>query len=72
VISQEYWLPELTARVSSRREWEAKGSKDMVQRARDEVDRILKEHVPDPPLESSVVEQLNKVVAGSLSGARKA
>jgi trimethylamine:corrinoid methyltransferase-like protein len=44
----------------------------MVQRARDEVDRILKEHVPDPPLESSVVEQLNKVVAGSLSGARKA
>jgi len=71
VIPQEYWLPELTARVSSRREWEAKASKDMVQRARDEVDRILREHRPDPPLEPRVVEQLNRIAAESPTRADK-
>ena len=65
MMSQEYWLPELTARVSSRREWEAKASKDAVQRARDEVNRILREHLPDPPLEPMIVEQLNKIVTQS-------
>lgn len=65
MASQEYWLPKITARVGSRREWESKDSKDMVQRARDEVNRILSEHVPEPPLDTAVVELLNKIVAGT-------
>lgn len=62
MVSQEYWLPQLAVRVGSRREWEAKFSKDIVQRARDEVNRILREHTPDPPLETGVLELLNNIV----------
>jgi len=67
VMSKEYWLPELTIRVSSRREWEARASKDVVHRAREEVENVLKEHVPDPPLEPYILEQLKKVADESLA-----
>jgi trimethylamine--corrinoid protein Co-methyltransferase len=67
VMSREYWLPKLTERVGSRREWEDRGSKDMVQKARDEVKRILETHKPDPPLEPNIVEQLKQVADASLA-----
>lgn len=61
VMNREYWLPELTIRVSSRRWWKEKGSKDIVQRAREEVNRILEKHSPDPPLDRDTLILLEDI-----------
>ncbi len=47
-------------RHTSRENWEAEGAKDLVQRARERVDQILKEHNPQP-LSDDVVRELREL-----------
>lgn len=59
-LLEEHWQPELTDRTL-RSEWEEKGSKDILQRAREKVKRILETHKPEP-LSEEVEARLNEAV----------
>lgn len=59
-FKREHWIPRLTDR-SPRSEWEQAGSKDVVERAEEEAERILKTHQPEP-LEKDVREELEEFV----------
>jgi len=62
---KEHWIPRLTNR-SPRSEWEQAGSKDVVERAEEEADRILKIHQPEP-LEGDIRKELEGFVRGRVS-----
>jgi trimethylamine--corrinoid protein Co-methyltransferase len=62
---KEHWIPHLTDR-SPRSEWEQAGSKDVVERAEEEANRILKTHQPEP-LEGDVRKELEEFVRGRVS-----
>ena len=62
-MHKEYWLPDLTVRLS-RKDWEAKGAKDITQRAKEKVEQILREHEPEP-LDKDVKKELEKIVSES-------
>jgi len=62
-MHKEYWLPDLTVRLS-RKDWEAKGAKDIAQRAKEKVEQILREHEPEP-LDRDVKRELEKIVSES-------
>jgi len=57
---REHWVPSLTDR-SPRSEWERAGSKDVVERADEEAERILKTQQPEP-LEGDVRKELEEFV----------
>jgi trimethylamine:corrinoid methyltransferase-like protein len=54
---QEFWIPKITDRYSWST-WESKGSKDLVKKAKEEAEKILKEHEP-LPLDEDVLRKLN-------------
>jgi len=56
----EYFFSQLCDR-NTRNVWEKKGSKDIVERAREKVKKILREYVPIP-LEKCVVKELKSIV----------
>lgn len=56
----EYFVPSLANR-SSRFQWEGKGSKNIVEVAREKVKRILAEHEP-PSLDENVKKQLQNIL----------
>jgi len=56
----EHWQVCLTDRTG-RSEWEQKGSKDIVQRARDRVQELLRTHKPDP-VDKSIEEEMKKIL----------
>jgi len=57
----EHYVPQLSDR-SVRADWEKAGSKEMVKRAGERVDKILKEHSVEP-LDRDVEKELEKIVA---------
>jgi len=59
-LLEEYWIPSLTDRTS-RPDWEAKGSKDMLQRAREKVKKILDTHKV-APLGKDVEEKMRNII----------
>ena len=58
--SMEHYMPQLCDR-SARADWEKAESKDMVQRARDKVDTILREHSVEP-LDRDTEKELQKIL----------
>lgn len=59
-VGEEYWQPWITDRTS-RPDWEAKGSKDIVQRAKEKVKRILETH-KIPPLDKDVEAKMRDII----------
>jgi len=57
---KELYIPELADR-KTRGEWQAAGSKDILQRAKEKAKKILDAHEPEP-LERGVQEELSKIV----------
>jgi trimethylamine--corrinoid protein Co-methyltransferase len=57
---REHWFPDLTDR-SPRREWEAQGAKNIVQRAHDRTVEIEARHTPEP-LEKDIGKRLVAVI----------
>ena len=47
---------------NTRTAWQAKGSTDLTQRAREEAHRVLNTHQPNPPLSNDIKRQLREVV----------
>ena len=64
LFSEEHWLPSL---IDRRRyePWKADGEKDMVTRAREKLQRILREHEPEPLPKEIKQELANIIVKGS-------
>lgn len=58
--SMEHYMPQLCDR-SARADWEKAESKDMVRRARDKVDTILREHSVEP-LDRDTEKELQKIL----------
>lgn len=56
----EHWIPQITDR-SPRSEWERAGSKDIVQRAGEKIEEILRSHEPEP-LDRGVEAALEEIV----------
>jgi len=59
-LLEEHWQPILTDR-SSRPEWERRGSKDITERAREEVKEILSSHEVEP-LDKDIVSAMRKII----------
>jgi len=59
-LLEEHWQPELTDR-SPRAEWEEKGAKDIVQRAKEKIKEIFATHEAEP-LDKDIVAELEKFV----------
>ena len=59
-IAEEQWHPWITDR-SSRPDWEARGSKDIVERARERTKKILETHEV-PPLDREVETKMVKII----------
>jgi len=57
---KEHWIPQLTDRMP-RSEWERLGSKNILQRAEEKAQEILKTHVPEP-LDRDVQGELERFV----------
>jgi len=60
---QEWFMPKLQDR-SDWETWQEEGHKTMLDRVRDETDRILKEHAPEP-LEPGLLAELKGVIAAA-------
>ena len=58
-LREEHYITEFTDR-KTRRTWKRKGSKDIIARARQKVDRILATHKPEP-LERNVAQKLERI-----------
>jgi trimethylamine--corrinoid protein Co-methyltransferase len=56
---QEIWIPRLCDRQNWEA-WESSGSKDMMERAKEELERILKEHQPEP-LDESLGREIESI-----------
>jgi len=59
-VPEEYWQPWITDRTS-RPDWEAKGSKDIVQRAKEKAKKILETHKV-PPLDKDVEAKMKDII----------
>lgn len=59
-LLEECWIPSLTDRTS-RPDWEAKGSKDMIMRAKEKVKKILETHKVDP-LNKDVEAKMREII----------
>ncbi|MFW9967297.1 MAG: trimethylamine methyltransferase family protein, partial [Candidatus Thorarchaeota archaeon] len=59
-LLEEQWQPVLTERAS-RPEWEKRGSKDMFQRAKEQVKEILSSHTVEP-LGKDVEAAMRKII----------
>jgi len=59
-LIEEHWQPVITDR-SSRSEWERKGAKDIVQRAREKVKEILATHKVEP-LEKDIEQKMMEII----------
>jgi len=57
---QEFWIPKITDRHPWLA-WKSKGSKDLVKKAKEEAEKILKEHEP-LPLDKDVLKELNEFI----------
>lgn len=57
----EEYMPSYVIDTRSERDWRERGAKDIVQRAREKVEEILKEHEPEP-LPPDVEKELDSVV----------
>jgi trimethylamine--corrinoid protein Co-methyltransferase len=65
-VREEQWHPLLTDR-SSRPDWEARGSKDMVQRAHEKIKEILDTHEVEP-LDKDTEEKMKQIVKKAKKG----
>lgn len=59
-VQNEQWHPKITDR-SSRPDWEARGEKDMVQRAKEKVKEILESHQVEP-LDEDIEKEMRKII----------
>ncbi|MBS7657761.1 MAG: trimethylamine methyltransferase family protein [Candidatus Bathyarchaeia archaeon] len=60
LFSKEHWIPRLIDRKRYE-SWRVEGAKDMITRAREKLQRILKEHEPEP-LPKEVKQELTKII----------
>ncbi|MEM2422655.1 MAG: trimethylamine methyltransferase family protein, partial [Candidatus Bathyarchaeia archaeon] len=60
LFSKEHWIPSLIDRKRYE-SWKVEGAKDMITRAREKLQRILKEHEPEP-LPKEVKQELTKII----------
>lgn len=59
-LRDEHWQPWVTDRTS-RPDWEAKGSKDIVQRAREKVKKVLETH-QIPPIDKDIEARMQEII----------
>lgn len=69
-LMEEHYLPKLAHR-DSRAEWEERGSKDIIKRARERAMEILRTHQPNP-LEDHVRKKVEAIVEGAKRRHQKA
>lgn len=62
LLSEEHWFPSLIDRRRYER-WKGDGAKDMLTRSREKIQRILKEHEPEP-LPPDVLKEVRSIVGG--------
>lgn len=73
-MKSELYMPRLTDR-SRRSTWQKKGAKDIIERAREKVDKILETHTPnelEKSMESELLKYMKKVEARTFDDYRKA
>jgi len=73
-MRSELYMPRLADR-SRRSTWKKKGAKDIIERAREKVDKILREHQPnklDNSMEDELLKYMKKVEARTFDDYRKA
>ncbi|MBS7657766.1 MAG: trimethylamine methyltransferase family protein [Candidatus Bathyarchaeia archaeon] len=59
-FKKEFWIPKITDRCSWS-EWKNKGAKDLVNKAKEEAEKILIEHNPKP-LDEDILKELNNFI----------
>ena len=73
-MRSELYMPRLADR-SRRSTWRKKGAKDIIERAREKVDKILEEHQPnelEKNMEAILLKYIEKVEARTFDDYRKA
>ncbi len=73
-MRSELYMPRLADR-SRRSTWKKKGAKDIIERAREKVDKVLREHQPnklDNKMEDELLKYMKKVEARTFDDYRKA